>query len=161
MKLFQLLCVALPFLFSMSVVAQSVEITKPAAYDTVSINSFMVHVKIEGFQDFINAEHDDSYIQLDLMLDEFMPIANLGAFCQPSASFNFHNWGRSVKFVHPDLYLNSFCTFEEDRLAIVYRAENFAEGWYLEPGDSIDLRIRAWGHLPIRYFEDKVTVSLE
>jgi hypothetical protein len=161
MKFSQLLSVVFTLLFSGSVVAQSVEILKPADGDMVDIDSFMVHVNFEGFQEIINEEHHDAYIQLDLIADEIIMFANLGAFCQPSASFNFHNWGRSVKFVQPDMYLNSFCDFEEDELRIVYRAKNFAEQWYLEPGDSIDLRIRAWSHVPPTYIEDKITVTLE
>ena len=161
MKFFQLISIAFTFLFPGSAEAQSVEIINPIDGNTISSESFLVHVIIEDFQEIINEEHHDAYIQLDLMADEFMVFANLGAFCQPSASYNFHSWGRSVKFVHPDLYLNSFCNFEEDHLRIVYRAKNFAEQWYLEPGDSIDLRIRAWSHVPPTYVEDRITVTLE
>jgi hypothetical protein len=138
-----------------------VEITSPKDTDTVSIEGFMVHVKIEGLQEIINEEHHDSFIQLDLYTDEFLGGVYLGAFCQPSASYNFHFWGRQVSFVHPDLYLNSFCTFEKDYLKILYRAENFEEILNIDPGDSIDVRFRAWGHTPIKYFEDVITVTVE
>jgi hypothetical protein len=161
MKLLKPLISILALFISGSIVAQSVEIVSPDEGDSVNMDGFMIHATIEGLQELINEEHEDAFIQLGLMQDEFWEGAYVGAFCQPGASYNFHFWGRCLKFVHPDMYLNSFCDIEGDRLRIVYRAENFAEEMYLQPGDSIDLRLRAWGHNPPKYFEDIVSITVE
>jgi len=162
MKLFILIVAALALMSSDLAFSQSVEIVTPKDGRIVNIDGFMVQVEVDGLQEMLDlAGFNDLHFQLGVMHSGGLEgEIYFGMVCQASASYNAYFWGRNIKLVHPDFYFKSHCAYEENSLQITFRAENFAEQMFVDPGDSLDLHFRATIFPADLIADDWVTVTV-